>query len=323
MSIPLIRVGLVDDEPRTLKTFRWEFGEDYDVKTFLGGAELLSALDRGECIDVLISDQRMPGMSGHEVLKVVSDRFPDMGRLVTTAYADVAPLQSCVNEAGIDGYLDKPWDPDEVRALVRRAYDRHLKHRSQAEKRAADAGKRWQILQEGRREDVTKVCSMLQMEHGTEFEFFRALESISDSRSFDWSDLLLIEPSQERALALEFLSTVENLAVLGSEVESCGKRLLFYWWLLVRACGKGKGSSFYRHGETSEGITLYFDAGYPFGDSILDPLGDRDDLTIRKNALLLLVAHEVTRIGGALRLDPDRDRFAGELFCGSYRGGLL
>ena len=73
MNTPLIRVGLVDDEPRTLKTFRWEFGEDFEIKTFLGGVELLSALDRGECIDVLISDQRMPGMAGHEVLKVVGN----------------------------------------------------------------------------------------------------------------------------------------------------------------------------------------------------------------------------------------------------------
>jgi FixJ family two-component response regulator len=323
MNTPLIRVGLVDDEPRTLKTFRWEFGEDFEIKTFLGGVELLSALDRGECIDVLISDQRMPGMAGHEVLKVVGNRFPAMGRLVTTAYADVAPLQSCVNEAGIDGYLDKPWDPDEVRALIRRAYDRHLEDRSLAEKRASEAEYRWQILQESRREDVAKVCSMLQMEEGAESEFFRAIASTSDSRSYDWSDLLLIEPSQERALALDFLSTVESLVALGSEVESSSKRLLFYWWLLIRACGKGKGSSFYRHGETNEGVTLYFDAGYPFGDSILDPLGDRDDLTIRKNALLLLVANEVKRIGGALRLDPDRDHFAGELFCGSYLGGLL
>ena len=71
MSTPQIRVAFVDDEPRTLRAFQWEFGEHFHIKTFLEGSELLTALNAGEQFDVLISDQRMPGMTGDEVLKCV------------------------------------------------------------------------------------------------------------------------------------------------------------------------------------------------------------------------------------------------------------
>lgn len=85
------RVGLIDDETQALKMFQWEFGEQFEVYTFISGEDALAALADGLVIDVLISDQRMPKMPGDSVLVAIRQRFPDIQLLITTAFADVEP----------------------------------------------------------------------------------------------------------------------------------------------------------------------------------------------------------------------------------------
>lgn len=322
MSNLPIRVALVDDEPRTLRAFQWEFGDDFQIKTFLGGTELLRALDAGEQIDVLISDQRMPGMAGHEVLKTVSEKYSPVRRLVMTAYADVVPLQSCVNEAGIDGYLEKPWDPAEVRTFVHRAYARHLAERASAEHRLAAARERWAVFQKERQDAVAQICELLSFGQNVKSTFFQVLELATTERPFDWDDVLLLDSTQDKTLVLDFLSVLESLMLLRTELPSSERRVLFYWWLLLEACPAGQGSSFFRHHQNHDGIALSFDAGAPFGDSILDPCGDRDPHTIRRNALLLLIIHELNQLGGGLYLVPHKNHFMGDLLIGPTVGGL-
>jgi len=313
MSTPQIRVAFVDDEPRTLRAFRWEFGEHFHIKTFLAGSELLAALAAGEQFDVLISDQRMPGMTGDEVLKEVSERYPPIRRLVMTAYADVGPLQTCVNEAGIDGYLEKPWDPDEVRDFIVRAHGRLLQARSRELRRIAAGNDRWSAIQTSRISGVAQLCKALGFDSTVKNTFYQTLELSTFFRPFDWSDLLLIDSSSEQELILDFLSSIESLMLLGSEFKAPCQRVLVYWWMLLKECPEGQGSSFFKQCHANGTISLSFDAGAPFGDSILDPCGDRDPKTIRRNALLLLVIQELQALGGSLLLVPDNARFKGDL----------
>lgn len=320
MSTPQIRVAFVDDEPRTLRAFQWEFGEHFHIKTFLEGSELLTALDAGEQFDVLISDQRMPGMTGDEVLKEVSKRYPPIRRLVMTAYADVGPLQICVNEAGIDGYLEKPWDPDEVRDFIVRAHGRLLQARSRELRRIAAGNDRWSSIQKSRISGVAQMCEALGFNSTVQTSFYQALELSAFFRPFDWSDLLLIDSSSEQELILDFLSSIESLMLLGSEFSDPCRRALFYWWMLLKACPEGQGSSFFKQCHANGTISLSFDAGAPFGDSIFDPCGDRDPKTIRRNALLLLVIQELQPLGGSLLLVPDNARFKGDLLMGPESG---
>lgn len=323
MSLHPIRVAFVDDEPRTLRAFRWEFGEHFHIQTFLAGSELLAALDAGEQFDVLISDQRMPGMTGDKVLKEVSKRYPPIRRLVMTAYADVGPLQICVNEAGIDGYLEKPWDPEEVRDFIVRAYGRLLQAQTRELRRIAAGNDRWSSIQTSRIASVAQLCEALGFDSAVQTTFYQALELSAFLRPFDWSDLLLIDSSSEQELILDFLSSIESLMLLGSEFNHPCRRTLFYWWMLLKECPEGQGSSFFKQCDENGAIYLSFDAGAPFGDSIFDPCGDRDPRTIRRNALLLLVIHELQTLGGSLLLVPDNARFKGDLLIRPESGRAI
>ena len=79
---------------------------------------LLAAHD----VHVVISDQRMPGIMGCEVLKVIRDRFPRIRRMLISAHADLEVLVKAVNEAGVCHYIQKPWDEMEVRNAVTKAF---------------------------------------------------------------------------------------------------------------------------------------------------------------------------------------------------------
>jgi DNA-binding NtrC family response regulator len=77
-------------------------------------------LSRGG-VDVLITDQRMPGISGSELLHLVKDRFPTVRRMLMTGFADVQAVIDAVNRGGLTHYLSKPWDPGEVIRAVDQA----------------------------------------------------------------------------------------------------------------------------------------------------------------------------------------------------------
>lgn len=115
---------LVDDEPDILDALRRSFRKDYTVLTAPSGEAALEAL-RGGAVDLVLSDQRMPGLSGTEVLKAARELQPDAVRILLTGYSDMESLIACVNEAGLYKYLSKPWEPEDLRLTVARA----LEHR--------------------------------------------------------------------------------------------------------------------------------------------------------------------------------------------------
>ena len=73
---------------------------------------------------VILTDQRMPGMSGIELLRQSQERNPDALRIVLTAYTDVDSLMDAINTGQIYHFLPKPWDPHELLLVVRRAAER-------------------------------------------------------------------------------------------------------------------------------------------------------------------------------------------------------
>jgi thioredoxin reductase (NADPH) len=111
----------VDDEPTVLaavtRDLRREFGENYRLVRASSGAEGLQLLGelrtRGDQVALIISDQRMPQMEGTEFLTRAREIFPEACRVLLTAYSDTAAAIAAINEAGLDYYLLKPWDPPE------------------------------------------------------------------------------------------------------------------------------------------------------------------------------------------------------------------
>jgi thioredoxin reductase (NADPH) len=114
---------VVDDEPPVLRAvqrdLRSRFGEDYRVLRAGSGAEAHDTLKelrkRGEALALVLADQRMPGMTGVELLESARELFPKAKRALLTAYADTDAAIDAINRAQIDYYLQKPWDPPEER----------------------------------------------------------------------------------------------------------------------------------------------------------------------------------------------------------------
>ena len=112
------RVMLVDDEPDNLFVLEALLEDECEVVLAGSGLEALELMAAQEPFDLIVSDQRMPGMSGVELLGEVAERHPETVRMVLTAYADVGPIVEAVNVGAVYRFLLKPWDPTEMRAAV-------------------------------------------------------------------------------------------------------------------------------------------------------------------------------------------------------------
>lgn len=115
---------IVDDEDEILKSLYRQFRRDYQVYTARSAAEGFRLLME-KPIQVIISDQRMPEISGSEFLGKVKTEFPDAIRLLLTGYADIQAVIAAVNEGNIFRYITKPWDPVELSTVVRQAFERY------------------------------------------------------------------------------------------------------------------------------------------------------------------------------------------------------
>lgn len=121
MNEPVILV--VDDDPQVLNAIRRDlrsrYRDDYRVLAANSGAAALSTVKelkaRGDALAMLISDQRMPSMLGVDVLAKARDIYPIARRVLLTAYSDIDAAVRAINEAHLDHYLQKPWDPPEER----------------------------------------------------------------------------------------------------------------------------------------------------------------------------------------------------------------
>lgn len=114
------RVLCVDDEPNVVRSLHWLLQKDFEVLTAGGGEEALGLLDAHD-FDVLISDQRMPGMTGVEFLRLARQRAPRAVRILLTGYSDLQAIENSVNEGEIFRFVNKPWNISALPHLVEQA----------------------------------------------------------------------------------------------------------------------------------------------------------------------------------------------------------
>jgi signal transduction histidine kinase len=115
---------VVDDEPDVVKSVQDLLRRDYRVLGATRAEEGLQRL-REEEVHVVMSDQRMPEMTGVEFLHRVRDEYPGAVRLLFTGYADMRSVIDAINQGHVYRYITKPWDTDELQSLVRAAVDRY------------------------------------------------------------------------------------------------------------------------------------------------------------------------------------------------------
>ena len=119
------RILYVDDDDANLIVFRAAFEDELDIVTAPSGAEALAWLARDPEIALLVTDQRMPGMSGTQLADIVRREHPDVVRYLITAYSDLGAAIDAINLGEVHRYLRKPWDAAELRVQLREGLELH------------------------------------------------------------------------------------------------------------------------------------------------------------------------------------------------------
>ena len=112
----------VDDEVNNLLVFEHVFKERFTILTAKSAEEALEILER-EPVAVLLADLRMPGMDGVTLCEKVREHWPDVTRMILTAYADGADPIDAINRGGVAQYLRKPWEAEELAGILTTAIE--------------------------------------------------------------------------------------------------------------------------------------------------------------------------------------------------------
>ena len=126
MSDKKINLLYVDDEENNLMSFKATFRLKYNVMIAISAAEAMKILEK-KPVEIIITDQRMPNMTGIEFLEKVLEKYPDPMRILLTGYADMNAVIDAVNKGKIYHYLSKPWDEDVLNNTIEKAFEAYTK----------------------------------------------------------------------------------------------------------------------------------------------------------------------------------------------------
>ena len=116
------KILYVDDEKANLSSFHALLRREYEVFLAESGGEALNILEQ-EKINLIISDQRMPAMTGVELLELVRAKYPEVIRMVLTGYTDMQAIVDAINKGNIYYYITKPWKGEELKVILSNALE--------------------------------------------------------------------------------------------------------------------------------------------------------------------------------------------------------
>ncbi len=204
---------VVDDEPDNLDLLYRTFHRDYRVLRAENGPAALEVLANEGDVAVIISDQRMPLMSGVEFLSVTAAKYPDIIRIILTGYTDVEDLVEAINSGKVFKYVTKPWNADELKAVVRQAMDTHnvLKVRTEELRRA--------LRRETLLNTVTNTIRNAQYGRGGSSPLQQILQRIVESVGHLLEvDICILRPFQDERLVDEWFVYQKQEKTQDSEV---------------------------------------------------------------------------------------------------------
>lgn len=117
-----ITVLYLDDEEQNLVSFKASFRREFKIFTTTSPQEAVAVLNAEE-VHVVISDQKMPEISGVEFFELILPDFPDPARMLMTGFSDIEAVVDSINRGQVFRYLNKPWDPEDVRMSIRNGYE--------------------------------------------------------------------------------------------------------------------------------------------------------------------------------------------------------
>jgi response regulator RpfG family c-di-GMP phosphodiesterase len=120
-----ITVLYVDDEPANLNAFKAAFRRDFNILLAKSAPEGLSLLDKNE-VHVLLTDQKMPEMTGIQFLELVLEMYPLPVRILITGYSDMDAVIDAINRGQVYKYISKPWDENYLKNIIEKSYEVYM-----------------------------------------------------------------------------------------------------------------------------------------------------------------------------------------------------
>jgi signal transduction histidine kinase len=121
---PKHTILVVDDEPDVVKSVQDLLRFDYKVLGATRASDALRLINE-QSVHVVLTDQRMPEMTGVDFLRKLREQFPDTVRLLITGYADIRAVIDAINQGNVYRYITKPWEPEELQSVIREAAERY------------------------------------------------------------------------------------------------------------------------------------------------------------------------------------------------------
>jgi signal transduction histidine kinase len=115
---------IIDDEVEITKSLVRQFRKKYKVFTTTNAEDGFKILEK-ENIQVILSDERMPGMTGVEFFTKIKDKYPDILKLILTGYSDIEAVIRAINDGQVFRYATKPWNPIELDSIIKEAFDKY------------------------------------------------------------------------------------------------------------------------------------------------------------------------------------------------------
>jgi CheY-like chemotaxis protein len=119
------RIMIVDDEEAILETMTFTFQDDYEIHTATDARKALEILDEKAPFAVVLTDQRMPDMSGVEFVTEVYQKHPATVRMILTGFSDMEAIIQAINDGHVYAYITKPWEPDHLKQVMKQAVDHY------------------------------------------------------------------------------------------------------------------------------------------------------------------------------------------------------
>ncbi len=142
-----ITVLYVDDEVNNLNSFKASFRRVFQVLTADSAATAIKLLSENE-VHVIVSDQRMPEMTGIQFLESIISDHPDPIRMLLTGYADINAVIDAINKGQVYKYFSKPWNEEELKVNIEKAYElyRLKKDNEELTEKLVDANEKMEFL---------------------------------------------------------------------------------------------------------------------------------------------------------------------------------
>jgi signal transduction histidine kinase len=218
------RILAVDDEPRGVELAVRILRKMASVETATSGEEAWEIFQQRE-IDVVVSDERMPGMSGVELLARVAEARPDVGRVLLTGYADIDASIDAINRAQVHAYVNKPCSPTQLRATVQGVLERVDLSRANTLLLADLAGKNEELAQKNQElEDILGSLHAAQ-QAVVESERLAAIGGLAASIVHDFRGPLSVISSSGRELSADAEVAPKELREIAGQIAEEGDRM--------------------------------------------------------------------------------------------------